>query len=294
MWMDRQPAALTPLPPPYRDLFARLLDVAAADDRVLAVWLSGSVGRGVADAGSDLDVVLTVTDEAATEFAAEWRGWLGRVTPTVLARDLPRLPGSWYSLTPGCERLDVVTERAGRRAPLPLADRVLVLDRDGRFAAEAAEPEPAAEPRDPDPARVLALTEEFLRQQAIFPAAVVARRDWLLGIQGVEAMHLLLYELFVEANQPLPKMGLKQWSAKLSPPQRDCLAALPLPRAEPRSVQDAMHEAAAVFRREARQILAGNGVPWPSRLDDAVLGYQSRELGWWAARPGAQRAGSSP
>jgi hypothetical protein len=287
MWIDRHPAELRPLPPPYQELFGRLLDVAAADDRVLAVWLSGSVGRGVADAGSDLDVVLTVTDEATSEFAADWRGWLGRVTPTVLARELPRLPGSWYSLTPGCERLDVVTEPPGHLPVLPLAGRVLVLDRDGRFAAEVAEAGAAPDERGPDAARLLGITEEFLRQQAIFPAAVVARQDWLLGVQGVQGVHVLLYELFVEANRPLPRMGVKQWSAKLTQPQRDCLAALPAPTAEPGSVRDAMHAASAAFRREARLILAGHAVPWPASLDDAVLGYQSRELGWWATQPPA-------
>ncbi len=33
----------------------------------------------------------------------------------------------------------------------------------------------------PDPAKLAAIVQEFLRQQAIFPAAVVGRTDWLLG-----------------------------------------------------------------------------------------------------------------
>ena len=278
MFTDREPASLGPLPAGYRALFGRLLDVAADDDRVRAVWLSGSAGRGVADAGSDLDVMLAVADEAFDEFAASWPDWLARVTPTVLARALPGLPGSWYSLTPGCERFDAVAVRASDGPRGGPEGRLLVLckDRPGQPGDGA----PAAPARGPDPARLTAITEEFLRQQAIFPAAVVARADWLLGVQGVQGVHLLLYELFVESNQPLPPMGVKQWSARLTEAQREACAGLPPPRAEPAAVLTAMRAAAAAFRDAARPILAAHGAAWPAELDTAVLAYQARELGW--------------
>jgi hypothetical protein len=34
---------------------------------------------------------------------------------------------------------------------------------------------------------------------------VVAREDWLLGVVGVQYIQMLLYQLFVESNQPLPR-----------------------------------------------------------------------------------------
>ncbi len=288
--IDPDPQALSALPEGYRSLLRRLLDVAAADERIRAVWLSGSLGRGVADAGSDLDVVLTVADDAFDEFVADWRGWLARVTPTVLAKELLRLPGSWYSLTPDCERLDVVTERAGRPRGSRQARR-LVLDRDGTFGSPPdppGPPGPAAPAAGPDPARLAGLAEEFLRQQAIFPASVVARADWLLGVVGIQQVHLMLYELFVEANQPLPKLGVKQWSAKLTPRQRGCCADLPQPAPERDSVLRAMRAAAAAFRAEAREILAAHQVPWPAALDG---GHRLPGAGAWLvtgrpARPG--------
>jgi hypothetical protein len=39
------------------------------------------------------------------------------------------------------------------------------------------------------------LVEEFLRQQANFPASVVTREDWLLGVVAIEQVHLMLYQL---------------------------------------------------------------------------------------------------
>lgn len=283
---DLDPAVLQVLPAGYRTLFRRLADVAAADERVRAVWLGGSLGRGVADAGSDLDVILTVADDAFDEFAAHWRDWLARVTPTVLAHELPGAPGSWYSLTPDCERLDVVTEPAGREPRRGRRHRVLVFDRDGAFGSVADAP--GSGPAGPDPGRLAEITEEFLRQQAIFPAAVVARGDWLLGVVGIEQVHFMLYQLFVEANQPLPAMGVKQWSAKLTPAQRACLEALPPPAPRRDAVLRAMRAAAAEFRARSREILAGHQVPWPEALDAAVMAYQARELGWW---PGERRPG---
>lgn len=289
MLVDPDPTVLRALPAGYRSLFRRLVDVAVADERILAVWLGGSLGRGVADAGSDLDVILTVADDAFEEFAAQWRGWLARVTPAVLARELPGLTGSWHSLTPDCERLDVVTEPAGREPRRGRSHRLLVFDRNGAFAAAANASGPAGAPAGPDPARLAEITEEFLRQQAIFPAAVVARGDWLLGVVGTEGVHLMLYQLFVEANQPLPAMGVKQWSAKLTPAQRACLQALPPPAARRDAVLQAMRAAAAEFRVQAREILGAHQVPWPDALDAAVMAYQARELGWWA--PGQQPPG---
>ena len=289
MLADRDPAVLRVLPAGYLPLFRRLVDVAVADERVLAVWLGGSLGRGVADAGSDLDVILTVADDAFGEFAAHWRDWLARVTPTVLARELPGAPGSWHSLTPDCERLDVVTEAAGREPRLARSQRLLVFDRDGAVGAAAGPPGSAGSPAGPDPGKLAGITEEFLRQQAIFPAAVVARGDWLLGVAGTEQVHLMLYELFVEANQPLPVMGVKQWSAKLTAAQRACLEALPPPAPRRDAVLETMRAAAAEFRAQAREILGAHQVPWPDALDAAVIAYQERELGWWA--PGQQSPG---
>jgi hypothetical protein len=285
--------ALRPLPAGYHRLYARAVAAAERDDRIRAMWLSGSVGRGVADAGSDLDIVVAIAPDSVAAFAADWRAWLATITPTVLARPLPRLPGSFYSVTTECLRLDVVAEEAGAADAESLARRLLVLDKDGAASdssrgagtARSAETGHLAEKAlqsesGPDPVRLADLTAEFFRQMTIFPAAVVARGDWLLGVVGVQGAQLLLYELFVEANQPLPSMGVKQWSAKLTPGQRDICAALPAPAATSDSVLAAMCATAAAYRAAASQILAANDVAWPAEFDRAVLRFWADELGW--------------
>ena len=273
--------ALRPLHAGYRELHEKVLAVARRDDRVRTMWLSGSVGRGVADAGSDLDVVLALAPASFDEFAATWRNWLAEITPTVLARPLRGMPGSFFSVTTSCLRLDVVAERAGGADTGALALRLLVLDKDGIVSQVAAEsPIPVVPPAGPDPARLAEMVAEFFRQMTIFPAAVVARSDWLLGVVGVQGAQLMLYELFVEANQPLPPMGVKQWSAKLTPEQRDICAGLPAPSATRQSVLAAMRTTAAAYRQAATTILAAHEVRWPMEFEQAVRRFWQDELGW--------------
>lgn len=196
------------------------------------------------------DVVLAVDDASFAEFVTGWRDWLAKVIPTVLARQLPRTSSIWYCLTPDCLRFDVVVERPGTATARQLDHRLLVLDSGSAAACPAvreADPQPG-----PDHAKLAGLTEEFLRQQANFPAAVVAREDWLLGVVGVQNAHLMLYELFVESNQPLPPMGVKQWSAKLTRRQLRVCTQLPVPAPDRDSVVTAMRAAAIAYRRTAR------------------------------------------
>src|SRR5262245_9784858 len=104
----RAEAAVKILSPGYRALFERAAHVLAEEPAVRALWISGSLARGDGDAFSDLDLLLAVADADFDAFAGRWKEWLARITPTVLARAIPFLPGSCYTLTPACERLDVV------------------------------------------------------------------------------------------------------------------------------------------------------------------------------------------
>jgi hypothetical protein len=260
-------SAISPLPPEYHDLFDRVRRSADTDQRIRALWLSGSLARGVADIGSDLDVIVTIADDDRAEFADGWREWLAAITPTLIAKPLPFAPGSFYSTTvDGC-RLDVVVESVSELPKTPHRRRIPVFDRDGLTI-----PEPA-EPNGPDEAKMRELVEEFFRQQAIFPAAVVGRNDWLLGVEGVHNARLMLYQLFVEANQPLPPMGVKQWSAKLTEPQRKTLESLPVPAADAESVTEAMRATREAFYRAGTEIL---GPDWPTGLQNAVDALLSR------------------
>jgi predicted nucleotidyltransferase len=258
--------AISPLEPGYAELLTRLGDAVADDERVRALWLTGSVGRGVADAGSDLDLVVTVTDRDEFDDADVWA-----VLDPVISIPIPGLPGCWAFTTREGLRVDLVLETLDEVAGSAYTHRVLVLDRDGLEPPSTAEAR-----RGPDRERMGAVVTEFLRQTAIFPAAVVAREDWLLGREAVHNYHLMLYDLLVESNQPLAPMGVKQWSSRLTPEQRDLLAGLPAPSAERDSVVAAMTAVRAAIRTHGRAALESAGGVWPDETDAAMTAYWER------------------
>jgi hypothetical protein len=260
-----RPAALAALPQGYGPLFDRAAAVFEADERVRAMWLHGALARGAADAASDMDISVAIADDGFDGFAASWRDWLAAITPTLTAR--PLAAGSFYALTPSCERFDVIAEPAGKLPATSLTRRLVIFDRDG---LDALIPPPADPP--PDPAVLTYLIEETLRQAANFPAVLV-RDDWLLGVVAVQQAQLFLYQLFAESNKPAPPTGPKQWSFKLSAVQRQVLAGLPAAAPSPHSVLAARQATFTVFFREAPPIAARHGINWPSRLEQAVRNY---------------------
>jgi hypothetical protein len=238
-----------------------------ADPRVVALWLSGSLGRGVADAGSDLDLVVTVADDDFGGFVADGGSTWEFLTP-VISYEMSGLPGCFALTTRDGMRVDAVVETATEVAETSYRHRVPVFDR----RADPT-PVPAArdEPSGPDARRMEAVATEFARQLAIFPDAVVARRDWLLGQEAVHNYRTFLYQLYVESNQPLPPMGVKQWSAKLTAEQRDRLASLPVPSADETAVIEAMRQVQQVLRTEGRALVERAGGSWPAAAVDAGL-----------------------
>jgi len=261
-------ASLAPMPPGYVALLDSAVDLLAARGEVRGVWLSGSVGRGAADAGSDLDLVVAVADDGF-EALADSAVW-APLDP-LLCLDLPLLPGAAVITTRDGLRLDVVIERVSDLATTPYRRRLVVLDRDG---LQVPEPEPLP---GPDPRALADLVTEFLRQSAIFPAAVLAREDWLLGQESVVSYRSLLYRIFLEANQPLPPMGVKQWSSRLTAEQREVLAAVPLPSPDRESVVECIVLARTALRTHGRAAVVAAGGTWPVDLDEAMAGL-------WRAR----------
>src|SRR5262249_23733782 len=155
--------------------------------------------------------------------------------------EIPQMPGSFFALTPSCERVDVIAERVSALSTSRLTRRVTVFDRDGLTALLPLPVDP-----DPQPEVIRYCIEETLRQAANFPI-VLTRHDWLMGVVAVQQIHLLLYELFTEANKPMPPTGPKQWSYKLTSQQRQALERLAVPQAERTSIIAARQAALRFF-----------------------------------------------
>lgn len=258
------------MPGGYTALYERALAVLGADERVRAVWLGGSLARGTADAASDLDLLVSVTDDAHEAFAGDWRRWLAEITPTVLAEELWFAKGSVYSVTPEFLRLDVVVEPVSAVATTMFRRRVAVLDRDGlaeRLPAPDDGPGPSA-------GEVSRMVREFFRTTGM-PEVLTVRQDWLLATEHIHQLRLALYDLYVEANKPAPPMGVKQWSARLTPAQRDAMASLPTGAASVEELADAHVRIAREFLAVARPLVDD----WPHELEAAARAHVRDVLG---------------
>jgi hypothetical protein len=267
------PPALAVLPVGYQQLFDDAVEVLVADERVRALWVHGSVGRGEADRGSDLDLILAVEDDAFDELWGSWPEWLARITPTVIARPLP-WPGILYALTPECLRLDLVLERISALPTSGFGRRALVFDRDGLDALVPPSPVPPG----PDRARVETAIEEPLRYLSMLPA-LLDREAYLLVQEGYSHIRRRLVELFQQANAPQPTVGVKHGRLQLTGEQYAVVEALPWPRATRDELVAAHRAIGSCLLEIGPPIAALVDLPWPRALEDAVRAHLRRELG---------------
>ena len=122
------------------------------------------------------------------------------------------------------------------------------------------------------------MVEEFFRIEAITPFMLNQRRDYLCVVQGVQDLQRILYNVFVECNQPQPPMGIKQWSARLTSEQQQILTALPLPAPEPGPLAATLRAVGAAMRTAGRAAVIACGCDWPADLDDGVQRFVDQSL----------------
>src|SRR5205823_3683423 len=75
-------------PPQHHQLVLnRFVAACQADERVVAAFLGGSYAKGTADAYSDLDLGLIITDEAYGDFKASRQAFIRRLGEPVFLED---------------------------------------------------------------------------------------------------------------------------------------------------------------------------------------------------------------
>jgi hypothetical protein len=81
-------------------LVAQASEVLLADPRVGAAWLFGSLGRGDADALSDIDLFVIVRDGDHPTLVAERYAWMGQLGEPLLILEAPQNwpPGGVYNM----------------------------------------------------------------------------------------------------------------------------------------------------------------------------------------------------
>lgn len=254
------------------ELQARIETLAAADERVQALLLSGSVGRGEADAWSDLDLIAVVAPEHHGAFTSGIRDWLEQAAPIVLLETVPGLP-VYVVVTEDWVRFDVTVTVPGRvfgsrNAIRPLLDRADVWD----------QLPPAFPSRPPDPERVAAATREFLRCLGLLPVSL-GREDWAVAASGVGLMRGQLVSLMIDDLDLAARPGALKLKGLLATEDYAALLALPAPGPDRASVVAATRALAEAYLPRARSLHDRIGAPWPSELEAALQAHLARSLG---------------
>lgn len=255
------------------DLLARLTVQAEADQRVLALLLGGSLGRGEGDAWSDVDLIAVVAPEAHPGFVEGARAWVEQAARLVLWRaPHPGLP-LFVAVTDRWLRCDLTVAVPGRVTVAQDGCRPLV-DRAGVWNALPA----TLESRGPDSARVAALVREFIRVLGLMPV-VLGREELVVAVGGAGMQRTALINLLVEElGLPQPP-GALHLSRLLSPADMRMLGALPPAEATRASVLAANRAVAAAFLPRARRLVERVGAPWPEAFWAATEDHLQRELG---------------
>ena len=259
------------------ELVAAVTAKAEGDARVLALFLSGSLGAGSGDVWSDADLVVAVAPEEHAGFVAEARRW-AEVTPLVMWK--PPHPGLplFTALTEGWVRFDVTVTVPGRLTGARDRWRALV-DRAGLFERL---PE-TLPPKPPEAAQVEGLVVEFIRMLGLLPVGV-GRGEYAVGVTGVGLMRQQVIQLMLmELDLPQPP-GALHLSRLLPPKAMAEVEALPCPAPTREGVIEATRACAAAFLPRARRLSERVGAPWPEAMERAARLHLERTLGFrWPA-----------
>src|ERR1700687_1471164 len=60
------------------------------DERIVAAWVSGSIGRGGADGLSDIDIHLAVADDHCVQLTAQRRAFVSEFGEPLLVQEAPQ------------------------------------------------------------------------------------------------------------------------------------------------------------------------------------------------------------
>jgi predicted nucleotidyltransferase len=243
-----------------------------SDDRIRALFLSGSFGKGSADAWSDVDLLAVISPEHHEAVAADWRSFLETIAPIVYFNRLPwalvlnAVTDAWLRVD-----LDVTApDRLRGRAQDKLRP---LIDRDGIFATlPATIPDPG-----PDKRRIAGTIDEFIRVLGL-SHVMEGRREYELGILGYSMLRRMVSEILVAEMGVGDTGGILHLSKLIDAERMAILTGLPSPTANRDSVLSANNAVAHVFFPRAKALAAKLGIAWPQAFEDATRDVLIRTL----------------
>jgi hypothetical protein len=255
-----------------QQLIAEVTTRLTSDDRIRGLFLSGSFGKGTADAWSDVDLLAVVPAEHHEALAADWRKTLETITPIV---HFNRLPWALVlnAVTDGWLRVDLDVEAPDRLQGRAQDKLKPLIDRDDIYVAL-----PASIPdRGPDPRRIAGTISEFIRVLGLTHVAD-GRGEYELAVLGYSMLRRMMSEILVAEMGVGDTGGILHLSRLIDPSRMTMLTDLPSPAANRDSVLAANNAVARVFFPRAKALAEKLGIEWPQPFEDATRAVLSRTL----------------
>lgn len=240
-------------------LVARLRDVFEPDQRFRALFVTGSIGRGVGDSFSDVDTLVVVDARSAVAVRDSWDSISSSVGPFLLVKQIPGAPVFTHVL-PGWLRWDV-TIVSSDDVPQLVAQHVrVVFDKDQHELADSV-------PVPMDQAAAGEVVAEFFRCLALLPV-IVGRADPVSGVSGTLLLRQLTTQLMRIVDQPSAAAGALRLRGTISAEHYAALLSLPDLRADMASVIQGHRALRDLFVPIAEAAL---GEQFPRSLGQAAL-----------------------
>ncbi len=244
------------------------------DDRIEALWLTGSLGQGKGDAYSDVDLLACCAEGTSEAVSQDIVASFASIAPPLLLMEL----FGGKVITTVCEgwgRLDInFTEAEGlaRHDPARLTE---LFNRTG-IQPQGATPatyEPSADV-------VLRLAKEFIRVLGLTPVGV-GRGEWQLLMTGTELLRTMTLDLMLEENAVAPwdRGGALKRRPFLTPQQLAELDSLPPLSPERDSVLANQAALARIFLPRARRLAKATGAEWSQAFEQAMLEHLGARSG---------------
>jgi predicted nucleotidyltransferase len=258
-------------------VIARLLACVRDDDRLLALWLQGSLADGSGDPLSDIDAYVAVRDDVFDEVYAEREALIARAGSVLAVMDGPALRAI-HVLLEGPVKLDLFYEPAsGIGTPLRPAVRVL-LDK----AGVAANLRTGWRPPREQVVRIIDGTLRGTTQGGAWPLRMIGRGQWTtLARTELELVNDQLALLMAAQVDPALLFKNKFSLPRLLPPaQRDQIEALGTEiirthaDRDLRAMRDVHLRITDAIFREGRAACTALDIPYP--LTDAAEAAMTR------------------
>ena len=245
-------------------------DYLAGDQRIDALFLSGSFGRGEEDEFSDVDFVAVAPPDHHDTLMQVWRSALECVAPLIM----------WKRPYPNAPLINAITEDWIR------CDLYLVAP--DAFSGRAKNTlKPLIDPGDiynelpdavPNKMRIAGMITEFIRVIGMTPIAI-GRGELVTAVQGAGLTRDILINLMLEEVTQPDKGGAMHLSKLLPPEDFATLMMLPAPAPDRASALAAHKAIAGVFFPRAKRMAAELEIEWPTTFEETTRTQLEANLG---------------